>query len=648
MDDVVELLERAATHGFERGAPAVWSAVVAEAAEPSAEDPSPSALEFDLDTRPVEVRRAPWPRFAIAAVIVAAVAVAAGGVLGRARRDDRSLPATFPTDLATIPHWRVSPDHVPTPDSRTIDIEVEETACASGQPATGHIKTAITYGADQVAIAVTMTPVQGVGLPTCPSNPVTPFTVALTEALGTRRIVGENWPQPTGTSPPPPPTSQSAPTATSPAPVTYDIGVGSAATEVPSRTVRFGWGSGEQQLGIVRSAGQGTDAGPTGLSVGPDGTTYLFDGLNGRIVMVGADSTVQEVSLNLADSDKFAGGTTFVDPARRRLLLFTARALWVIDTDAGKVTASHPTADLYGTSYPTRMEARGDILYRSDSVWRPFLRLSDLAPVTVDPSADPPPPTPYESAPGGGLTFATRSGTVELTTPPGFISVAASEVDPSSGNLTLAVQPATTTEGEAEPIALLRFDGATLVRRQDLAGDAFDLESGPLAEIRNGTLYVLTGEPGGATLSVYPSLGLAGTSATRLTWIRVTQPYVARPDMDQTTPCACNWRIEPISPDEIPAAPPAATVGVDGVIAVKFGRFTGFDSTNQPMATRAWVVVRRETFAPSCPPPPLGATTTAPSCGPTDGWGMTVLADDNQHTVLADVANGGEVPPALT
>lgn len=129
--------------------------------------------------------------------------------------------------------------------------------------------------------------------------------------------------------------------------------------------------------------------------------------------------------------------------------------------------------------------------------------------------------------------------------------------------------------------------------------------------------------------------------------LRLTETYVARPDMDPATPCACNWRIEPLPSDMAAAAPLNVRVSVDGVIAVKFGQFSGFGEANQPVTGRAWIIIRQQTLTPSCPPMAPDATTQAPACHSVDGWSVMVVADEPGNPGLAEEDHGGLPAPTL-
>lgn len=74
------------------------------------------------------------------------------------------------------------------PASTSIDVLVNERACASGATAEGRIATPrIEYRDDAVVVTLGVIPVPGMA--TCPGNPDTPFTVELTEPLGGRTLL---------------------------------------------------------------------------------------------------------------------------------------------------------------------------------------------------------------------------------------------------------------------------------------------------------------------------------------------------------------------------------------------------------------------------------------------------------------------------
>ena len=133
---------------------------------------------------------------------------------------------------------------------------------------------------------------------------------------------------------------------------------------------------------------------------------------------------------------------------------------------------------------------------------------------------------------------------------------------------------------------------------------------------------------------------------------RLTELYVSRPDLAAAEPCACNWRMEPAPVDQQPTAGPPPVASAEGVVAVKFGLFSGFGAANAPVTrVPAWIVIRTETVTPSCaastPPSAADAPTTAPVCGPVEGWTVDVVADDGAATPLANETTGGLPAPTL-
>lgn len=78
----------------------------------------------------------------------------------------------------------------PSADDTTLRLQVQERGCASGEPATGRVRHTVEELAEQVVVRVDVTPRPGDSL--CPANPVTPYTVPLTEPLGDRTVVNGN------------------------------------------------------------------------------------------------------------------------------------------------------------------------------------------------------------------------------------------------------------------------------------------------------------------------------------------------------------------------------------------------------------------------------------------------------------------------
>jgi len=75
----------------------------------------------------------------------------------------------------------------PAPEDSTLDLLIQERACASGQDADGRIEVDLAETATQVRLRVGVRPLPGGQ--NCPSNPGTPFTVELAEPLGDREVV---------------------------------------------------------------------------------------------------------------------------------------------------------------------------------------------------------------------------------------------------------------------------------------------------------------------------------------------------------------------------------------------------------------------------------------------------------------------------
>lgn len=74
----------------------------------------------------------------------------------------------------------------PDAQDRTLDLMVHETACASGQPATGRIRPVVDYNAEDIIVTITVQNAEE--FQTCPGNPDTPFTLRLSEPVGDRVI----------------------------------------------------------------------------------------------------------------------------------------------------------------------------------------------------------------------------------------------------------------------------------------------------------------------------------------------------------------------------------------------------------------------------------------------------------------------------
>lgn len=83
--------------------------------------------------------------------------------------------------------WWLDPRRpLPVADTATLEILIEEQACASGDFATGRILPPIVrYEVDTITITVGIREVGG----TCPSNPATPAVLMLAEPLGDRELL---------------------------------------------------------------------------------------------------------------------------------------------------------------------------------------------------------------------------------------------------------------------------------------------------------------------------------------------------------------------------------------------------------------------------------------------------------------------------
>jgi hypothetical protein len=105
------------------------------------------------------------------------------------------IERTPTADDAEVAPWEPAPDADLTPAATSIEVLVNERACASGTSAEGRIAPpTVEYGPDTVTITLAVIPVTGGA--DCPGNPDTPFTVELDEPLGDRTLLDG------GTSPP--------------------------------------------------------------------------------------------------------------------------------------------------------------------------------------------------------------------------------------------------------------------------------------------------------------------------------------------------------------------------------------------------------------------------------------------------------------
>jgi hypothetical protein len=98
-------------------------------------------------------------------------------------------PRPVVPDVVSVADWWVAPDAVPMgPDSDSIPTLVHERACASGQDAEGRIMPpTIVYG--QTAVTITIVVQLREGAQDCQGNPLTPYTIELTEPLGDRTLL---------------------------------------------------------------------------------------------------------------------------------------------------------------------------------------------------------------------------------------------------------------------------------------------------------------------------------------------------------------------------------------------------------------------------------------------------------------------------
>ena len=87
-----------------------------------------------------------------------------------------------------IAFWEPGRGQLITEETRSLEILVRERACASGQPAEGRIqRPSIDYREDAVVVTIRVRPRPGGQ--TCPGNPVTPYTLELSEPLEGRQLL---------------------------------------------------------------------------------------------------------------------------------------------------------------------------------------------------------------------------------------------------------------------------------------------------------------------------------------------------------------------------------------------------------------------------------------------------------------------------
>lgn len=125
-------------------------------------------------------------RLALAALLLMTASACSGGDGERASSAEVT-PTPMVRDMTGTPDgnrwWLRTP---PQRADRTLDLWVHETACASGQPATGRIQPLVDYGDDRITVTITV--VYAGGFQTCPGNPDTPYTLTLDEPVGDREI----------------------------------------------------------------------------------------------------------------------------------------------------------------------------------------------------------------------------------------------------------------------------------------------------------------------------------------------------------------------------------------------------------------------------------------------------------------------------
>lgn len=98
-----------------------------------------------------------------------------------------SLRPEIPLGM-NIATFRVAPGETLTPETTDVDVLVTELACNSGEDARGRVQEpAVIRSADSVTVIFTV--VARPGGHECPSNPATPFRLALPEPLGDRVLL---------------------------------------------------------------------------------------------------------------------------------------------------------------------------------------------------------------------------------------------------------------------------------------------------------------------------------------------------------------------------------------------------------------------------------------------------------------------------
>ncbi|WP_432497829.1 hypothetical protein [Kineococcus auxinigenes] len=82
--------------------------------------------------------------------------------------------------------WRLAQE--PDPQDVSVSVLVSERACSSGRTAEGRIQEPeVEYRREEVVITVRVDALDGAN--SCPGAPETPFTVELSEPIGTRALV---------------------------------------------------------------------------------------------------------------------------------------------------------------------------------------------------------------------------------------------------------------------------------------------------------------------------------------------------------------------------------------------------------------------------------------------------------------------------
>jgi len=99
-----------------------------------------------------------------------------------------ACPLTIDLGDLSVPTVTLDPAHTPEPAATELQLLVTESACNSGQPATGRVElVSLVETEDSVTVTIGVKPKSGFA--NCPSNPATPFTVTLEEPIGDRTLI---------------------------------------------------------------------------------------------------------------------------------------------------------------------------------------------------------------------------------------------------------------------------------------------------------------------------------------------------------------------------------------------------------------------------------------------------------------------------